>query len=193
MRRGSGSRSRNGRKMPEKLSIEEVNRMDHGEFVSRFGAVFERSPWVAEGAWERRPFDGLGGLDGSFVRTIRDAPEDRRVALIRAHPDLAGKAALAGERTEESANEQASAGLNRLSTEEYERFHRLNAAYREKFGLPYVVCVRDNTKETIFAGAERRLSNTHEEEVEAALAEISRIGRLRLEDLVENPRTEGGG
>src|SRR4028118_1881292 len=103
MRRGSGSRSRNGRKMPEKLSIEEVNRMDHGEFVSRFGTVFERSPWVAEGAWERRPFDDLDGLHGSFVRTIRDAPENRHVALIRAHPDLAGKAALAGEPIAESA------------------------------------------------------------------------------------------
>ena len=177
--------------MPEKLSIEEVNRMDHGEFVSRFGAVFERSPWVAEGAWERRPFDDLDGLHGAFVRSVRDAPEDRRVALIRAHPDLAGKAALAGELTDESAHEQASAGLDRLSPEEYERFHRLNAAYREKFGLPYVVCVRDNTKETIFAGAERRLANTREQEIEAALAEISRIGRLRLEDLVEEP-TEGG-
>lgn len=179
--------------MPEKLSIEEVNRMDHGEFVSRFGAVFERSPWMAEGAWERRPFDGLDGLHGAFVRTIRDGPEDRRVALIRAHPDLAGKAALAGELTAESAGEQASAGLDRLSPEEYERFHRLNAAYREKFGLPYVVCVRDNTKETIFTGAERRLSNSREEEIEAALAEIYRIGRLRLEDLVENARTEGEG
>ena len=177
--------------MPEKLSIEEINRMDHGEFVSRFGAVFERSPWVAEGAWERRPFDGLDGLHGSFVRTIRDAPEDRRVALIQAHPDLAGKAALAGELTDESANEQASAGLDRLSPEEYERFHRLNAAYREKFGLPYVVCVRDNTKESIFAGAERRLSNTREEEIGTALAEIARISRLRLEDLVAVP-TEGG-
>ncbi len=178
--------------MPEKLSIQEVNRMDHGEFVSRFGAVFEHSPWVAEGAWGRRPFDGLDGLHGSFVRTIHEAPEDRRVALIQAHPDLAGKAALAGELTAESAGEQASAGLDRLSPEEYEGFYRLNAAYREKFGLPYVVCVRDNTKETIFAGAERRLSNTREEEIEAALAEISRIGRLRLEDLVEGPGTAGG-
>ena len=150
------------------------------------------NPFPTEGAWERRPFDGLDGLHGSFVRTIHEAPEDQRVALIRAHPDLAGKAALAGELTAESANEQASAGLDRLSPEEYERFHRLNAAYREKFGLPYVVCVRDNTKETIFAGAERRLSNSREEEIETALAEISRIGRLRLEDLVENPRTEGG-
>jgi OHCU decarboxylase len=175
--------------MPEKLSIEEVNNMGREEFVSRFGAVFERSPWVAEGAWRARPFDGLDGLHAAFVGTVHDASEERRVALIREHPDLAGKAALAGELTEESANEQASAGLDRLSPEEYERFHRLNAAYREKFDLPYVVCVRDNTKETIFAGAERRLANTREEEIRAALAEISRISRLRLEDLVEP--TEG--
>ncbi len=178
--------------MPKKLSIDEVNRMDQGEFVSRFGAVFERSPWVAEGAWERRPFEDLDGLHAAFVRTVHEAPDDRRVALIRAHPDLAGKAALAGELTEESANEQASAGLDRLSPEEYERFHRLNAAYREKFGLPYVVCVRDHTKETIFAGAEERLSNMREEEIGAALAEISRVSRLRLEDLVEDQKFTGG-
>ncbi len=175
--------------MPQKLPIERVNSMGREEFVSRFGAVFERSPWVAEGAWHSRPFRDLDGLHATFVRTVHDAPEERRVALIREHPDLAGKAALAGELTEESAGEQASAGLDRLSPEEYERFHRLNAAYREKFDLPYVVCVRDNTKETIFAGAERRLANTREEEIRAALAEISRISRLRLEDLVES--TEG--
>lgn len=167
--------------------------MDREGFVRRFGTVFERSPWVAEGAWERRPFEDLDGLHAAFVGTVRGASEERRVALIRAHPDLAGKAALAGELTEESANEQASAGLDRLSPGEYERFHRLNAAYREKFGLPYVVCVRDHTKASIFAGAEARLSNTREEEVEAALREISRIGRLRLEDLVEGPGTAGGG
>ena len=178
--------------MPRKLSIEEVNRMDREEFVAGFGAVFERSPWVAGGAWQGLPFDDLDGLHEAFVRTVHDAPTERRVALIRAHPDLAGKAALAGELTEASANEQASAGLDRLSPEEYERFHRLNAAYREKFGLPYVVCVRDNTKETIFAGAEKRLSNIREEEIEAALYEISRISRLRLEDLIEESRiTEG--
>ncbi len=175
--------------MPEKLSIEEVNRMDGAVFATRFGGIFERSPWVAEGAWHARPFDDLDALHAAFVRTVRDAPEERRVTLIRAHPDLAGKAALAGGLTDESAREQASAGLDRLSPGEYERFHRLNAAYREKFDLPYVVCVRDNTKETIFAGAERRLANTREEEIMAALAEISRISRLRLEDLVEP--TEG--
>jgi OHCU decarboxylase len=178
--------------MSQKFSMDEVNRMDRGKFVSEFGPVFERSPWISEGAWEKRPFDGLGGLHAAFLSVVDGAPEARRVALIRAHPDLAGKAALAGELTSESANEQASAGLNRLSPEEYERFHRLNAAYREKFDLPYVVCVRDNTKETIFAGAEGRLENTREEEIEAALGEIARISRLRLEDLVEDPATGGG-
>lgn len=178
--------------MPKKLSIEEVNRMDRDEFISRFGSVFERSSWIAIGAWEERPFVNLDGMHEAFVRTVHDAPTERRVGLIQAHPDLAGKAALAGGLTEESADEQASAGLDRLSTEEYERFHRLNAAYREKFGLPYVVCVRDNTKETIFAGAEKRLSSTREEEIEAALYEISRISRLRLEDLIEESRITGG-
>ncbi|QIN83918.1 2-oxo-4-hydroxy-4-carboxy-5-ureidoimidazoline decarboxylase [Rubrobacter tropicus] len=173
--------------MPGKLSVGEINRMDLEEFVSGLGPVFERSPWVAEGAWEKRPFEDLDGLHGALVSVVDDAPEDRRVALIRAHPDLAGKAALAGELTSESASEQASANLDRLSPGEYERFHRLNIAYREKFDFPYVVCVRDNTKETIFAGAEKRLANTREEEIEAALGEISRISRLRLEDLVEKP------
>ena len=181
-----------GRKMLERRTIEVVNRMDREGFVARFGTVFERSPWVAEGAWERRPFKDLDGLHAAFVEAVREAPEDRHLALIRAHPDLAGKAALAGDLTEESANEQASAGLDRLSPGEYERFHRLNASYREKFGLPYVVCVRDHTRETIFAGAEKRLSNTRGEETEAALYEISRISRLRLEDLVEDPEPPKG-
>lgn len=177
--------------VPEKLSMDEINRMDRERFVSVLGPIFESSPWISEGAWEKRPFDGIDGLHAAFQAVVDDAPQDRRVALIRAHPDLAGKAALAGELTDESSNEQASAGLDRLSPEEYERFHRLNAAYRDKFGLPYVVCVRENTKESIFTGAEERLRNTREEEVEAALCEISRISRLRLEDLVQDP-TAGG-
>ena len=173
--------------MDGKLPIEKVNRMDREGFVSRFGGLFEHSPWVAEQAWEKRPFEDLDGLHGAFVEAVEGAAGERRVALIRAHPDLAGKAALAGELTEESSKEQASAGLDRLSPEEYERFFRLNTAYREKFGLPFVVCVRDHTKESIFAAAEERLANAPEEEVGAALREISRISRLRLEDLVEDP------
>lgn len=171
--------------MPEKMSVNEVNRLSEDQFVARFGALFEYSPWVAEGAWRGRPFAGLPELHEAFLEAVHDAPAERRVALIRAHPDLAGKATLAGDLTPVSASEQSSAGLDRLSPEEYERFHQLNAAYREKFTLPFVVCVRDHTKESIFAAAEARLEHTRPEEIEAALHEISRITYLRLQDLVE--------
>ena len=166
--------------------------MDRAGFVEAFGSLMEHSPWVAEGAWEGRPFGSVDEMHGAFVEAVEGASEERRVALIWAHPDLAGKAALAGELTEESAREQSSAGLDRLSPGEYERFFRLNTAYREKFGLPFVVCVRDHTKESIFAAAQERLANKSEEEVEAALREIARISRLRLEDMVEDPEGEAG-
>lgn len=182
--------------MPEKLSMNEVNRLDEDGFVARFGSLFEHSSWVAEGAWGERPFADISELHGAFLETVRGAPAERRVALIRAHPDLAGKAALVGDLTPESASEQSSVGLDRLSSEEYERFHRLNAAYREKFDLPFVVCVRDHTKESIFAAAESRLEHTRPEEIEAALAEIARITYLRLRDLVESdevPEDSGKG
>lgn len=171
--------------MPQKMSVDEVNCLSEYEFVARFGTLFEHSPWVAEGAWRERPFTDISELHGAFLEAVRCASHERRLALIRAHPDLAGKAALAGDLTSESASEQSSAGLDRLSPEEYERFHRLNAAYREKFDLPFVVCVRDHTKESIFAAAEARLVHTRPEEIEAALHEISRITYLRLRERVE--------
>jgi OHCU decarboxylase len=171
--------------MPEKATIEEVNRLDLDEFVSRFGALYERSPWVAEAAWHERPFGGLAELHGALVRAMRGAPNERQLDLIRAHPDLAGKAAIAGELTAESAREQASAGLDRLTPEEYEDFHRLNGAYRDKFGFPFIVCVRAHGKETILASAAARLGHSRPEEVEAALGEIAKIAHLRLQDLVE--------
>ena len=115
----------------------------------------------------------------------RPTPRRPSLALIRAHPDLAGKAALAGELTAESASEQALAGLEQLSAEEFAEFQRLNSAYHQKFGLPYVVCVREHTKASIFEGARTRLSNTPEQERAAALFEISRIARLRVLDLVQ--------
>jgi OHCU decarboxylase len=107
------------------------------------------------------------------------------MALILAHPDLAGKAAVAGELTPESTREQASAGLDRLTPEEYEAFTRLNIGYREKFGFPMIVCVREHTKESILAQAEARMEHSREQEIEVALGEIAKIARLRLQDLVE--------
>jgi 2-oxo-4-hydroxy-4-carboxy-5-ureidoimidazoline decarboxylase len=134
--------------------------------------VYEHSPWVAEAAWHERPFRSLSELHGAMERAVNVAPDERKMELIRAHPDLAGKAAVAGELTVKSEREQASAGLNRLSPEEYEAFTGMNHSYRERFGMPLIFCVREHTKEAILKGAEERLGNTREEEIETALAEI---------------------
>jgi OHCU decarboxylase len=177
--------------LPQKATIEEVNGLDREEFVSRFGALYERSPWVAEAAWRERPFAGLAELHEAFVSAMHGAPRERQLALIRAHPDLAGRAAIAGELTAESAREQASAGLDRLTPEEYEDFHRLNSAYRDKFGFPFVVCVREHGKETILADAAVRLGQSRPEEIETSLGEIARIAHLRLQDLIEPGERRG--
>ncbi len=171
--------------MLEQMTLEEVNQLGRSEFVSRFGSVFESSPWVAEGAWRERPFGGLSELHEAFVRAMHAAPRERRMDLIRAHPDLAGKAAVAGELTPESKGEQASAGLDRLTPQEYEAFTKMNADYRERFGFPMIVCVREHTRDSILQNAESRLENSREEEIEVALGEIAKIARLRLRDLVE--------
>jgi OHCU decarboxylase len=171
--------------MPEKITVDRVNRLSREGFVKVFGPVYELSPWVAEEAYGARPFNGLDGLHSAMVRAVELAPEGRRMALILAHPDLAGRAAMAGELTPESKREQAAAGLDELSPGEYREFHRLNDAYKEKFGFPLIFAVREHTKETILAGAEMRLEHSRPEEIETALAEISKIARLRLEDLVE--------
>lgn len=179
--------------MPKRITIERVNELDLEGFVEEFGSLYEHSPWVAEGAWYERPFDDLPGLHAAFLKAVRGAPAERRLALIRAHPDLAGKAAVAGELTPESTREQASAGLDRLSPEEFEAFTQTNRAYREKFGFPMIVAVRGHTRETILAAAEARLGNSRPEEIEVALAEIAKIGYLRLQDLVESgSRSEDG-
>jgi 2-oxo-4-hydroxy-4-carboxy-5-ureidoimidazoline decarboxylase len=171
--------------MPEKMRLEEVNRLGIDEFVSRLGSVFENSPWVAERAWGSRPFGGFSELYGAMIGAVDEVPREQQIDLIRAHPDLAGKAAVADELTPESKDEQASAGLDRLTPEEYEAFTRMNRAYRERFGFPMIVCVREHTKQSILENAEARLENSREEEVEIALGEIAKIVCLRLWELVE--------
>lgn len=150
------------------------------EFVARFGALFEHSPWVVEQAARRRPF---ADLYNGLMQVVADAPREDQLALVRAHPELAGKAAIDRTLTAESAAEQASAGLDRLSEPEFERFHALNAAYSAHFGFPFVICVRLTDKAGIFAAMEARLSNDAQTELDTALAEIGQIVRLRLEDL----------
>jgi OHCU decarboxylase len=178
--------------LPEKMTLEEVNRLGRGEFVSRLGSVFESSPWVAERAWSSRPFGGFSELYGAMVAAVDEAPEERRMELIQAHPDLAGKAAVAGELTPESRGEQASAGLDRLTPEEYEAFTQMNVDYRRRFGFPMIVCVREHTKESILRNAASRLGNSREEEVEVALGEIAKIARLRLRELVASDEAPRG-
>lgn len=168
-----------------RLTLDRVNDLGGEEFVRRFGSLYEHSPWVAEAAEKERPFGSLGEMSAAFSRAVREASPEKQVALVRAHPDLAGKAALAGELTEESAREQSSAGLDRLSPEEFETFTQVNREYREKFDIPMVVAVRDHTKESIIAQAKARLGNTREQELQTALGEIDKIARIRLADLVE--------
>ena len=171
--------------MPKRMSIDEVNDLSEEEFVARFGSLYEHSPWVAREAWNAHPFAGLDDLRAAMAEAVRAAPEGRKIGLIRAHPDLAGKAAVAGELTRESEGEQASAGLDRLSPEEYEAFTRMNREYREKFGFPMIVAVREHSnKESILRNAEERLGHSGEREIETALDEINKIARLRLEDLI---------
>jgi 2-oxo-4-hydroxy-4-carboxy-5-ureidoimidazoline decarboxylase len=152
--------------------------------VARFGGVFEESPWIAREAWEARPFGSVDELHAAMVRVVDVAPASARLELIRAHPDLAGKAAIAGELTPESTREQAAAGLDRLTPEQYERITALTAAYRERFGFPFVVCAREHTPDSIIATAARRLEADPDEEEQTALNEIAKIARLRLADLV---------
>jgi 2-oxo-4-hydroxy-4-carboxy-5-ureidoimidazoline decarboxylase len=146
--------------------------------------VFEESPWIAREAWEARPFGSVDALHAAMVRAVEHSPRDARFELIRAHPDLAGKAATAGELTPESTREQAAAGLDRLTPAQYERITALTAAYRERFGFPFVVCAREHTPDSIIATAARRLEADPDEEERTALTEIAKIARLRLAELV---------
>jgi 2-oxo-4-hydroxy-4-carboxy-5-ureidoimidazoline decarboxylase len=183
----------NRKRMPEKITVEEANRLSEHEFAERFGPLYEHSPWVAEEAWKARPFGSLDELHGAMVEAVDAAPEERKMDLIRAHPDLAGRAAIAGVLTPESTREQSSAGLDRLTPEEYEALTRLNREYWEKFGFPLVIAVREHTKETILADAAARLQHSRSEEIETALSEIAKIAYLRLQDLVEPAPDEAAG
>ena len=166
------------------ISCDDVNGMSREAFVAAFGDVAEHSPWVAEAAAEGRPFSGLEALIEAFQCAIGEAPRDRRLALIRVHPDLAGKAALAGELADDSRREQSGAGLDRLTSEEFARFTRLNDAYTARFGFPFIFAVKGATKHQILDAFEVRLENGPDEEFRTALEQVLRIVRFRLEDRV---------
>jgi len=168
------------------ISLSRLNSCSRDEFVSAVGSVFEHSPWIAAATWAQKPFAGVAQLHAALCETVRCAGEEKQLALIRAHPDLVGRTARAGALTRESANEQAGAGLNRLSAEEFAWFQKNNAAYRDKFGFPFVICARLNKKEAMVKGLTARLLNSREQEIKTALEEIFKIAEFRLRDLIAN-------
>jgi 2-oxo-4-hydroxy-4-carboxy-5-ureidoimidazoline decarboxylase len=166
------------------VTLEALNRAAPGEFERALGGVFEHSSWIAARAVDARPFASVEALHAAMIAVVRRASRAEQLALLRAHPDLAGRAARTGALTGSSAAEQSNAGLDRLDDEEYERFGRLNAAYREKFGFPFIIAVRRHDKKQILAAFETRLGNTPAQEVETALAQVFEIARLRLAGLL---------
>ena len=166
------------------MKFGDLNASDRAGFVDALGAIFEHSPWVVDRAWQRRPFAAADDLMTAMLAVVETASDDEKLALIRAHPDLAGKAARAGALTEHSASEQAGVGLNRLPDEEFARFHHLNDAYKARFGFSFVIAVRGQTRETVLAAFEARLKNDLAAEKAEALRNIGLIARFRLEDML---------
>ncbi|SFP19748.1 allantoinase PuuE [Tranquillimonas alkanivorans] len=167
--------------------VEHPSRMDRATFVARFGGVFEHSPWIAERAHglELGPaHDTATGVHSALARAFRSASEDERLGVLRAHPDLAGKLAAAKRLTEASTAEQASAGLDALTDRERETFERLNDAYTEKFGFPFIIAVRDNTKQSILEAFQRRVANNRATEMAEACRQVERIAELRLQEML---------
>jgi len=169
---------------PPQFDVAQLSAMDQAGFVAALEGIFEHSPWVAERAWAHRPYADRDALLAALVREMRAATAEERHALISAHPELAGKAAVRGELTAESTSEQRGAGLDNCTPEEFARLQTLNAAYRARFGIPFVVAVRGRNRAAILAALEARLGNSVDAETEEALRQIERIAALRLEDRV---------
>lgn len=166
-------------------SLATLNALDRAGFVAALGHLFEHSPWVAEETWVRRPFRDEAQLHTELCATMRGADRVRQLALIRAHPDLAGRLAQQRQLTAESTREQASAGLDALSAVEFAAFQAMNDRYRQRFEFPFIICARLNAKAAILAAMEARVGNDDEVEFATALGEIEKIARLRLSDVLQ--------
>lgn len=170
--------------MPASLS--KLNSADPAAFVAALGHLFEHSPWVAERTWGKRPFASAEALHAALCATMRAAPRDQQLALIRAHPDLAGRLAQQKKLTVESTREQASAGLDQLTDAELAAFTRQNDTYKAKFGFPFIICARLNAKAAIIAAMQARVANAADAEFATALGEIEKIAWLRLQDALKD-------
>lgn len=163
-------------------TLSQLNRMSQSEFTETLGAIFEDSPWVAQEAWLKRPFADLDSLHQGMVGVVQGARADEQLTLIRLHPDLGNKAKM----SESSVKEQTGAGLSELTPQEYERFQSLNNAYKNRFGFPFIVAVKNHTKDSILEAFEHRLNNLVDREKTQAIAEIAKIARFRLEEIIRD-------
>lgn len=163
-------------------SIAQLNKANQAAFTNALRHLFERSSWVAEETWAKRPFRDVEHLYAELCATMRGASPERQAALIRAHPDLASRL---GKLTPESAREQASAGLDAISPKELAAFQKLNDAYKARFGFPFIICARLHARAAILKAMQSRLPNPIAEEFDTALAEIEKIARLRLDDILK--------
>lgn len=166
-------------------TLSDLNTAGRAAFTAALGHLFEHSPWVAEETWLKRPFRDVAHLQAELCATMRGAPHGRQLALIRAHPDLAGRLAQQNQLTAESTREQASAGLNQLAAEELAGFQKLNAAYLARFGFPFIICARLSNKSAILTAMQARSGNSPEQEFQTALGEIEKIAQLRLNDFLK--------
>lgn len=162
------------------VAIDQVSGLERAEFVQALEGIFEHSPWVAERAWAKRPFADAGALREAMVEAMMQASREEQLALIRAHPELAGRAAVAGELTDESTREQSGARLDKCSPEEFARLQALNAAYNARFGFPFILAVRGLDRAGIIERFAARADNPPEVEFAEALAQIARIAAFRL-------------
>lgn len=169
---------------PMQYSLEQLNSMPRDAFEAALSGIFEHSPWVAQQAADGRPFESVDALYTTMRDIVANSGSDRQLALINAHPELAGKAAVRGELTAESTREQSGAGLALCTQEEFDKLQRLNAQYREKFGFPFILAVRGYDRAGIIANFEARVNNSREDELRTSLEQIYRIARLRVDDLV---------
>ncbi len=165
-------------------TLEQLNRSTQEGFTETLGSIFEHSPWVAHDSWSARPFADVESLHGAMCAALERAPLEAKLQLIRAHPELAGKAAIRGELTDASTREQSGAGLNQCSPEEYATLTRLNDQYRERFGFPFILAVRGHSRASIIANMAARVSHDRDVEIAECLRQIESIARFRLGDMI---------
>ncbi|MBD2182024.1 2-oxo-4-hydroxy-4-carboxy-5-ureidoimidazoline decarboxylase [Planktothrix sp. FACHB-1355] len=165
-----------------RYQIAEINQLSQQDFIEVLGGIFEDSPWVAEKVYRKRPFADLSSLHQAMVGVVRNASLEEQLELIRSHPDLGSKLRM----SESSVQEQAGAGLDRLSGEEFDRFHSLNQRYKKKFGFPFIIAVKNHTKQSILNAFSQRLENPKDAEIQTALQEIAQIAWLRLREIIQS-------